>query len=155
MLKKSGLYFRLRILTSKDPATYSWNHGSSGFHSSVVPQFHVSKHRFVISYDIIKDHFNYKFIEKKLFHEYEYESEYGSNAFALIEISALAARRRFGTVNSRIRCRSFCTNYLTPAVQDDFACSLSTFFLMVYNVVSLSMPVVASIFKHTVDPVIS
>ncbi len=34
-------------------------------------------------YDIIKDHFNYKFIEKKLFHEYEYESEYGSNAFEL------------------------------------------------------------------------
>ena len=32
-------------------------------------------------YDIIKDHFNYKFIEKKLFHEYE--SEYGSNAFEL------------------------------------------------------------------------
>ncbi len=36
--------------TSKDPATYSWNHGSSGFHSSVVPKFHVSTHRFVISY---------------------------------------------------------------------------------------------------------
>ena len=37
-------------LTSKGPATYSWNHGSSGFHSSVVPQFHVSTHRFVMSY---------------------------------------------------------------------------------------------------------
>ncbi len=35
-------------------------------------------------HDIIKDHFNYKFIEKKLFHEYEYESEYGSNAFELV-----------------------------------------------------------------------
>ncbi len=34
--------------TLKDPATYSWNHGSSGFHSFVVPQFHVSTHRFVI-----------------------------------------------------------------------------------------------------------
>ncbi len=34
-------------------------------------------------YDTIKDHFNYKFIEKKLFHEYEYESEYGSNAYEL------------------------------------------------------------------------
>ncbi len=34
-------------------------------------------------YDIIKDHFNYKLIEKKPFHEYEYESEYGSNAFEL------------------------------------------------------------------------
>ena len=36
-----------------------------------------------VSFDIIKDHFNYKFIEKKPFHEYEYESEYGSNAFEL------------------------------------------------------------------------
>ena len=36
-------------------------------------------------YDIIKDHFNYKFIEKKPFHEYKYESEYGSNAFELLK----------------------------------------------------------------------
>ena len=32
---------------------------------------------------MIKDHYNYKFIEKTPFHEYEYESEYGSNAFEL------------------------------------------------------------------------
>ena len=48
----------------------------------MVLWFHVSTHRFVC--DIIEDHFNYKFIEKKLFHEYEYESEYGSNAFELV-----------------------------------------------------------------------
>ena len=41
-------FISVHFNTLKDPAAYSWNHGSSGFHSSVGPQFHVSTHRFVI-----------------------------------------------------------------------------------------------------------
>ncbi len=54
-------------------------------------------------YDIIKDHFKYKFIEKKLFHEYEYKSEYGSNAFEL-SIGRMPMREliKIGSIHTHI-----------------------------------------------------
>ncbi len=53
--KKNMKLYYCGFRTSKGPATYSWNHGSSGFHSSVVPQFHVSTQRFVISYTQMRE----------------------------------------------------------------------------------------------------